>query len=474
MSGQNYIGSKISLISLSDIRYVGTLHSINTNDSTVSLENVRSFGTEGRRGSADDEVPASDTVFDFVVFRGSDIKDLQVFEAPSKPAPPPPQQHAQGMVDPAISHSVKGYPPMNPYMMPNYPPHQAMYWQTPMYPGQQMPLGQPPMPSSNQQPPQPSNISPSSSVPVLPANMPQPVPTPSNNATTTNDTPSSQPQQQSSTATTNATTAVINNLTEQLNQDEIDGAAVENLAKQVSELDIDTAEPEENGSLPQQQTQQQQSSHQRQNNNYRGTRNNNNNNNNNNNSNNYRQNSSGHTNGTRNQTGKQQQRINIPQSDFDFESSNAKFSKNELLKELMGGSKEEVETNNTNTEINEETVIIPPSDEEFYDKNKSFFDNISCESKERQDQEANTDRRGKFHEERRLNMETFGQASVDQTRYRNFRGRGGHRGGYRGNRGGNNNYRGGNRHHNQNNRNNYGYRPQHQPQQQQQQQVESQ
>jgi len=33
-----YAGSKISLISKSDIRYVGTLHSINTQDSTVSLE----------------------------------------------------------------------------------------------------------------------------------------------------------------------------------------------------------------------------------------------------------------------------------------------------------------------------------------------------------------------------------------------------------------------------------------------------
>lgn len=33
-----YAGSKISLISKSDIRYVGTLHSINQQDSTVSLE----------------------------------------------------------------------------------------------------------------------------------------------------------------------------------------------------------------------------------------------------------------------------------------------------------------------------------------------------------------------------------------------------------------------------------------------------
>lgn len=48
---------------------------------------VRSFGTEGRRGNPEEEILPSDNVFDYVVFRGSDIKDLQVFEAPPKPAP---------------------------------------------------------------------------------------------------------------------------------------------------------------------------------------------------------------------------------------------------------------------------------------------------------------------------------------------------------------------------------------------------
>jgi protein LSM14 len=75
-----FLGSRISLISKSDIRYVGTLHEINSDESTVSLENVRSFGTEGRRGG--EEISPSDQVYEYIVFRGSDVKDLRIEEHP--------------------------------------------------------------------------------------------------------------------------------------------------------------------------------------------------------------------------------------------------------------------------------------------------------------------------------------------------------------------------------------------------------
>jgi len=100
-----YIGSKLSLISNSEIRYEGVLYTINTQESTVALQDVRSFGTEGRKIP---DIPPSMEIYDFIVFRGKDIKDLTVCE-PAKPVlndpaivtmdihPPPQQvQPAQG------------------------------------------------------------------------------------------------------------------------------------------------------------------------------------------------------------------------------------------------------------------------------------------------------------------------------------------------------------------------------------------
>ncbi|KAF1811019.1 hypothetical protein P152DRAFT_74139 [Eremomyces bilateralis CBS 781.70] len=85
-----FIGSVISLISKSDIRYRGTLHEINSDKHTVALENVRSFGTEGRRNGVD-EVPPMEAIYEYIVFRGSDVKELSIEDAPKEPQPPPPQ-----------------------------------------------------------------------------------------------------------------------------------------------------------------------------------------------------------------------------------------------------------------------------------------------------------------------------------------------------------------------------------------------
>lgn len=59
------------------------MHEINADESTVSLENVRSFGTEGRKGKPEDETPPSDQVYEYIVFRGTDVKDLRIEEGPN-------------------------------------------------------------------------------------------------------------------------------------------------------------------------------------------------------------------------------------------------------------------------------------------------------------------------------------------------------------------------------------------------------
>lgn len=79
-----FSGSRISLISKKNIRYEGTLYSINEGDATVALQDVKSYGTEGRElldtTGASTFVPPNDVVHAYLVFRGQDIKDLHVHE----------------------------------------------------------------------------------------------------------------------------------------------------------------------------------------------------------------------------------------------------------------------------------------------------------------------------------------------------------------------------------------------------------
>ena len=77
-SDQTLNNAKIRIITNSDIRYEGTLYKINPDEKTITLRNVQSFGTEDRR--ADKVQPASALIYEYIVFRSIEIKDLIVLK----------------------------------------------------------------------------------------------------------------------------------------------------------------------------------------------------------------------------------------------------------------------------------------------------------------------------------------------------------------------------------------------------------
>ncbi|WEW55854.1 hypothetical protein PRK78_001287 [Emydomyces testavorans] len=548
MDMNHFIGRRFSLISKSDIRYVGTLHEINPEASTIALENVISHGTEGRRGNPSEEIAPSASVYEYIVFRGSDVKDISFADEQRDNQPPEPPQMPN---DPAIlgSSSRPGPPQGTGRGQPNQfpqPPHQAppRFPQQPPFPGYYNGYGQrfgppgfppgpgfpsvpyaapqgwypPPGQGFPQQPGQfaPSQMSggppqlqqgqqlrsggqrgpiapnvpkPTSELPVgeKPASKPSskpatPVPTPGSAgaagplggivqkpdvkqiqprpsessaaagaaplAPTTNgtiapskpvqsplsnapktervipaipiSTPATKPpvplttgapvsggaaaqatpqsarttsaaMQEATRAATAAVAAAMAKLPQPSSgqaKPQSGEAAVESVTKKVGDMKpFENERPARGG-------------HQ----NTRGGR--------------------GHRGGYHQPHVK---KVEVPATDFDFESANAKFNKQDVAKEAIASGSPLAEseekgingvgaTNGANGTA--ATSVTNLATGVAYDKSSSFFDNLSSEARDREDGV----RRGRRGEEEKKNMETFGQGSVD----------GGYRGGYRG------------------------------------------
>lgn len=146
--------------------------------------------------------------------------------------------------------------------------------------------------------------------------------------------------------------------------------------------------------------------------------------------------------GGRPRTASQTKTVDVPKTDYDFALANAKFNKEDLKKEATVGGLEQASPNegaNGDSTSNgsrraSETLVIPAGP--GYNKSSSFFDDISSESKDRQDPSSQRMGGREFrNEERNKNLDTFGQGSVDNGYRGGFRGRGrgrGFRGGGRG------------------------------------------
>ncbi|XP_073012446.1 protein decapping 5-like [Typha latifolia] len=73
---ESYVGRLIGIITTSGIRYEGCINHLDRNAGTILLDQVRHFGTEGRKEDGP-QIPPSSCLYDYISFRASEIKEVQ-------------------------------------------------------------------------------------------------------------------------------------------------------------------------------------------------------------------------------------------------------------------------------------------------------------------------------------------------------------------------------------------------------------
>nr|XP_036219392.1 protein LSM14 homolog B isoform X7 [Bactrocera oleae] len=477
--GMPELGSKISLISKADIRYEGRLYTVDPQECTIALSNVRSFGTEDRETQF--QIAPQSQIYDYILFRGSDIKDIRVVNN-SLPHPNDPAimqvqlQNGQHMMPhfPMPNMNPPHAPPMNavggygnPFGMGGLGIGGAGGGAPSLAPGSGAPgqyiLGGGNQPQQSTQPPQPQQQQQSKSQqqqkqPNILAGASRST-TPMSHVSLKSGSPDVAAQQQHQNQHPNQNTGHGGNSREAGHKRQNHQQRGGNNNQRNNDFYQQSRDRRDSGRHTDGNYNNQH--HEvRGGNNYSNQRNN-------------HQRGGGGGGGSgqnhawtmhrggpnngnnmmvRNRGGgrgrmQNQNAIKFLQ-DFDFEQANVKFEElRSQLSKLKVGEEPKTEQINGETDKKEDSGNETgagehePEEEEIsvgYDKTKSFFDNISCEAA----QDRSKNKKNDWRQERKLNSETFGFSS---TRRGGYRGRGNYynrnMGSYSG--GYNRNYRGG-------------------------------